>query len=81
MAREPDWITLTNANPYRKNLRVRLRRDMITGYEENADMEYNNYHVPQGTVQRTFVYTVGGNQFMVGETLQQLDELLGFPNG
>lgn len=75
---EPTWITLTNANPYRKQLRVRLRSDMIAGYEENADMEYNNHCVPQGTLQRTFVYTLGGNQFMVGETLAEIDALMVF---
>lgn len=77
MADNQEWITFTNANPYRKNLNVRLRRDLIAGYEENADMEYDNHHVPQGTLQRSFVYTIGGNQFIVGETLAQIDALLG----
>lgn len=75
---EPTWITLTNANPYRKQLRVRLRRDMIAGYEENAEMQYGYANRPEGTIQKTFVYTVGGNQFMVGETLAEIDALMGF---
>lgn len=75
-----DWITFTNANPYRSNLRVRLRRDMIAGYEENAEMQYGYANQPEGTKQKTFIYTVGGNQIMVGETIEQIDQLLGFLN-
>ena len=69
-------ITLTDAN-YGNPLYV-VAQD-ITGLTIVAETTYREGMIPGGTFRRTIVYTVGGNQFQVRETPEEVRAALSRP--
>ena len=69
-------ITLTDAN-YGNPLYV-VAND-ITGLTICAETTYREGMIPEGTFRRTIVYTVGGNQFQVRETPEEVRAALSRP--
>lgn len=65
------YITLTDANYGNP---VYLVPDDITGISIVAETTYRDGMIPDGTFRRTVIYTVGGNQFQVRETPEEVIE-------
>jgi hypothetical protein len=66
-------IILTDAN---YGTEVQVRADHITACTIVSETTYRDGKIPDGVWRRTLVYTIGGSQFAVRETPEQIWNML-----